>query len=93
MISNNFPILLAEDSKHDVLAVKRSWKLNNLLNPLHIVCDGQECLDYLFHKGLYAPPADAPRPGLLLLDLNMPKVDGFTVLKRLREDTDLHKSI
>ncbi|MGI9287506.1 MAG: response regulator [Pseudomonadales bacterium] len=89
MSSNTFPILLAEDSKHDVLAVKRAWKLHNLVNPLHVVRDGQECLDYLFQKGSYSPPADAPRPGLLLLDLNMPKVDGLTALKRVRDDDDL----
>ena len=77
-----------------MLAVKRAWKLHNLLNPLHIVRDGQECLDYLFHKGSYSSPDEAPRPGLLLLDLNMPKVDGLTVLKRVRADDGLcHLSV
>ncbi len=90
MSSNSIPILLAEDSKHDVLAVKRAWKLHNLLNPLTVVRDGQECLDYLFHEGAYSPPAETCPPGLLLLDLNMPKVDGLTVLKRIRNDENLN---
>lgn len=86
---NTFPILLAEDSKHDIMAAQRSWKVHNILNPLYIVRDGEECLDYLHQREKYAPPAEAPRPGLLLLDLNMPKVDGLTVLRHIRADKDL----
>jgi CheY-like chemotaxis protein len=84
MTPRTFPILLAEDSKHDILAVQRAWKLHRILNPLHIVRDGEECLDFLLHRNQYASPADAPRPGLLLLDLNMPKMDGLMVLKEIR---------
>lgn len=89
--STTFPILLAEDSKHDIMAAQRSWKVNNILNPLHIVRDGEECLDYLYQREKYAPPVQAPRPGLLLLDLNMPKIDGLSVLRQIRSDAGLHR--
>lgn len=88
---DTFPILLAEDSKHDILAVKRAWKDHNLVNELCIVRDGQECMDYLLREGSYAPPANAPRPGVLLLDLNMPKMGGLDVLKRIREIDNLRR--
>ena len=89
-MSNLLPILLAEDSKHDVMAVKRAWKQHNIPNELIIVRDGAECLDYLHHRGEYSPPAEAPFPGVLLLDINMPKVDGLSVLREIRNDSVLN---
>lgn len=91
MNTRTFPILLAEDSKHDIMAVQRAWKQHHILNPLHIVRDGEECLDFLFHRNRYTNPADAPRPGLLLLDLNMPKIDGLSVLQAIREHATLSR--
>lgn len=91
MNTRTFPVLLAEDSKHDIMAVQRAWKQHHILNPLHIVRDGEECLDFLMHRNQYADPKAAPRPGLLLLDLNMPKMDGLTVLQTIREDTMLSR--
>lgn len=85
-----FVVLMAEDNKHDIIATKRAWKINNIANPLHIVKDGEECLDYLHQRGKYSEPGAAPRPGILLLDLKMPKIDGLTVLKHIREDEQLH---
>ncbi len=79
-------ILMAEDSKHDILATRRAWKKHHINNPLYIVRDGEECLDYLHRRGSYDEPGSAPKPNLLLLDLKMPKLDGFGVLKALRED-------
>ena len=88
-MSNVLPILLAEDSKHDVMTVKRAWKLHDIPNELIVVNDGEECLDYLHQRGVYSPPAEAPYPCVLLLDINMPKVDGLTVLREIREDPTL----
>jgi len=86
-----FVVLMAEDNRHDIVAVKRAWKKNNVLNPLYIVNDGEECLDYLHQRGKYSEPDSAPRPGILLLDIKMPKIDGLTVLKRIRADEKLRR--
>jgi len=84
-----FAVLMAEDNEHDIIATKRAWKKNSIANPLYIVNDGEECLDYLKQRGKYSEPGSAPRPGVLLLDINMPKMDGITVLKHIREDEKL----
>lgn len=84
-----FVILMAEDSEHDILATKRIWKKRDIVNPLYIVKDGEECLDYLHRRGRYSEPGAAPRPGILLLDLKMPRMDGLTVLEHIREDEKL----
>jgi CheY-like chemotaxis protein len=86
MTQKTFVILMAEDSEHDVIATKRAWKKHNIANPLYIVRNGEECLDYLYQRGAYSDPGTAPRPGILLLDLKMPKLDGLAVLKHLREN-------
>ncbi|MDY6954239.1 MAG: response regulator [Thermodesulfobacteriota bacterium] len=83
-----FVILMAEDDEHDILATKRAWKTHHIANPLYIVSNGEECLDFLKQRGKYSEPGAAPRPGLLLLDLKMPKMDGLTVLKQIREDEE-----
>lgn len=82
-------ILMAEDNEHDILATQRAWKRNAIINPLYIVRDGEECLDYLHQRGKYSEPGSAPRPSILLLDLKMPKVDGITVLENIRKDENL----
>ena len=91
MSKKTFVVLMAEDNKHDIVATKRAWKENNIANPLHIVRDGEECLDYLHQRGKYSEPDAAPRPGILLLDIKMPKMDGLAVLKHIREDQKLHR--
>ncbi len=83
-------ILMAEDNKHDIVATRRAWKTHNITNPLHIVRDGEECLDFLYRRGPYSEPGSAPKPDVLLLDIKMPKLDGFAVLKAIREDERLH---
>lgn len=80
-----FVILMAEDSEHDIRAIKRIWEKNAIENPLKIVKDGAECLDYLLRQGEYADPATSPPAGVLILDLNLPKMDGFEVLRRIKE--------
>ncbi len=86
-----FVVLMAEDNPHDIVATKRAWKKNNILNPLYIVKDGEECLDYLHQRGQYSDPESAPRPGVVLLDIKMPRIDGLAVLKHIREDENLHR--
>lgn len=89
MSTKPFVILMAEDDEHDIVATKRAWKKNNIANPLHIVKDGEACLDYLHQRGEYSDPATAPKPGILLLDLSMPRMDGLTVLKHIRQHDSL----
>lgn len=89
MDNQPFVVLMAEDSRHDIVATKRAWEKHNIANPLYIVNDGEECLDYLHRRGKYSEPGSAPRPGILLLDIKMPKMDGLAVLKHIREDEEL----
>lgn len=91
MNNKTFVVLMAEDDEHDILATKRAWKKNNIVNPLYIVEDGEKCLDYLYQRGEYSEPEKAPRPGVLLLDINMPRLSGLEVLKTIRQDPQLKK--
>ena len=67
----------------------RALKDGNLLNKVFWVKDGAEALDFLFHRGAYADAAKAPRPGLILLDIKLPKVDGHEVLAQIKSDEGL----
>ena len=82
-------ILMADDDEDDVLLTKKALLRGKLLNPLYTVRNGEELLDYLFHRGEYSDPARAPRPGMILLDLNMPKKDGREALKEIKSHEDI----
>jgi CheY-like chemotaxis protein len=86
-----FVVLMAEDDEHDILATRRAWKKHHISNPLYIVNDGEKCLDFLHRRGKYGEPGTAPRPGILLLDIRMPKMDGLAVLKHIRKDGQLRR--
>lgn len=85
-------ILIVEDSPEDYEATLRAFKRPNLINPLYHCVDGLEALDFLQHKNAYQDKAKYPRPHVILLDLNLPKMDGREVLRRIKEDPEL-KSI
>ena len=91
MSKQPYVVLMAEDNKHDIVAAKRAWKQNEIKNSLQIVNDGEECLDYLYQRGKFSEPGSAPRAGILLLDVNMPKMDGLTVLQHVRKDKNLRR--
>lgn len=84
-------ILMADDDKDDCMLLKDAFGECRLLNELRFVYDGEELLDYLTRRGKYADPETSPRPGLVLLDLNMPKLDGREALKEIRADEKLRK--
>lgn len=86
------PIMLIEDNHDDYEAATRSLKKNKCANPLLWCKSGQEGLDYLFGKGRYSDNENIRTPALILLDLNMPGMDGQQVLERIKNDPN-RKSI
>jgi two-component system response regulator len=82
--SNAKTILLVEDNPDDEVLTLRALSKNNLLNEVVVARDGAEALDYLFAEGNYADRDATQIPSLVLLDIQLPKIDGFGVLKRLR---------
>ena len=83
-------ILLAEDDPGDQELTRRALKESKIRNDLYIVQNGEEALDYLHHRGRYKGAA-SPRPDLMLLDLNMPRIDGKQVLEKMRANPDLRR--
>ena len=84
-------ILLADDDEDDRKLAQEALVESRLANDLHTVEDGEELMDYLLRRGKYAALADSPRPGLILLDLNMPKKDGREALREIKADPSLRQ--
>lgn len=82
-------ILIADDDAEDRMLVKDALEETCLKNSIHFVENGEELMDYLNHRGRFANKVQYPTPGLILLDLNMPKKDGREVLKEMKEDEHL----
>jgi two-component system, response regulator len=89
-LKNSVAILMADDDEDDILLTQKALRQGKLLNELFCVRDGEELLDYLFHRGAYTDAAKAPRPGIILLDLNMPRMDGREALKEIKANPDVH---
>ena len=84
-------ILMADDDADDRRLTRDALEESRLANDLRFVENGEELLDYLRHQGKFTSVEDAPRPGLILLDLNMPRKDGRTALKEMKADPDLRQ--
>ncbi len=80
---------MADDDEDDRLLAKDALEECRLANDLHFVVDGEDLMDYLYHRGKYTQLIKSPRPGLILLDLNMPKKDGREALQEIKSDPKL----
>ena len=83
------PILLVEDSPEDYAATVRAFQKAGLVNPIFRCADGDDALDFLHRRGRYGGAVQAPRPGVILLDLNLPGTDGREVLAEVKADVRL----
>ena len=93
MAKNGQPIviLMADDDADDRMLTRDALGESRVLNELRFVEDGEELMEYLHRKGKYAEPESSPKPGLILLDLNMPKKDGREALKEIKADPELRR--
>src|SRR4051812_919416 len=89
-MADHSPILLAEDREDDIVLIRKAFATAFIRNPLHVVRDGEEAIAYFCGEGPYANRAEFPLPDLLLLDLKMPRVDGFEVLEWIRQQPSLN---
>jgi CheY-like chemotaxis protein len=84
-------ILMADDDPDDRELTREAFRESRLANEFHTVEDGEELLDYLHRRGRYAALNGAPLPGLILLDLNMPRKDGREALREIKSDPNLRR--
>lgn len=84
-------ILMADDDADDRLLCQQALEESRVLNDLRFVEDGEELLDYLYRRGDFTDAEKNPRPGLILLDLNMPRKDGREALKEIKADPELRR--
>ena len=89
MANQNVSILLVEDDEDDVRLTQRAFKKGRITNKLYVVRDGEDAMEFLEHRGQYSDPIEAPRPGIILLDLNMPKMSGREVLEKIKNNEKL----
>lgn len=82
---------MADDDPADRELTQEAWSASKLANPLRFVENGRELLDYLYRQGKYKDPESAPRPGIILLDLNMPVMDGREALREIKNDDHLRR--
>jgi len=93
MSPEDFTILLVEDDPNDVLLIRRAFDKAGVVNPLSVVSSGEEAVSYLRGEGKYADRKEYPLPVIILLDLKMPRMNGFEFLEWLRAEPEFKKLI
>lgn len=88
-IPADHPILIVEDNDIDFRQTLRAFRESHLANPVYRCINGDDALDFLFHRGPYSDPATAPRPSIILLDLRLPGTDGKDVLQQIKREPSL----
>lgn len=83
------PILLVEDDRGDQILAKRAFAEAKITNKIYTVETGEEALDFLLRRGEFQDPSAAPRPGIVILDLNLPKLTGHEVLRQIRSSPSI----
>jgi CheY-like chemotaxis protein len=91
MTERSITILMADDDPDDRLLAAEALRESRVSNDLRFVENGEELLDYLRRRGRWADPSASPRPGLVLLDLNMPRMDGREALAEIKADPELRR--
>lgn len=91
MKMQSITILMADDDEEDRMLTRKAFDLNRVGNDLRFVEDGEDLLDYLYRRGKYQEEGSAPRPGIILLDLNMPRLDGREALEIIKRDPSLRR--
>jgi CheY-like chemotaxis protein len=87
--NGHIKILLVEDDDGHARLIERNLRKVSLINPIDRVADGQEAMDYLMNQGRFTDRKQYPRPKLILLDINLPRLDGIEVLERIKHDPTL----
>jgi CheY-like chemotaxis protein len=93
METNSYTVLLVEDDLNDIFLVKRAFKMAQIHNPLQIVTDGQEAINYLRGEGRYSDRETYPLPRLIVMDIKMPRKTGFEVLQWVKSDDRILRRI
>lgn len=88
---NEYNILIVEDNPDDVMLLQRAMKKSNIINPLHVVVDGVEAVEYLSGTGKFTDRTANPLPVLILLDLKLPRKSGLEVLEWLRNQPGIKR--
>ncbi len=84
-------IMVADDDADDRLLIQEAWKQSEIMSILKFTVNGEDLMDYLLHRGKYSAEESSPRPGIILLDLNMPKKDGREALKEIKLHSELRR--
>ncbi|GMT43163.1 MAG: response regulator [bacterium] len=90
-MEKGMPILLVEDDVVDIKTIQKALNENNICNPLYVTGNGEEALRFLRSEGEYSEPGKSPRPGIILLDLNMPVMGGLEFLEQIKNNGNLKR--